>query len=102
MTQNNAFTNVQAAMNLANTGEDILGALVIISGVFTEFALADLLHAEARKIEVAVLATPTNVEDLTSLDDSVANVLDHVCCIEKQIVEKIKQGRYIMNGVAPY
>ena len=101
MIQNNALTNVQAAMNLANTGEDILGGLVILSAVVTEFALADLIFAEAGKIEAAVESN-ANVGDLISLDQSVANVLDQVCCIEKQIVEKIKQGRYIMNGVAPY
>lgn len=101
MDQNKAFTNVQAAMNLANTGEDTLGALVIFSGVVTELALADILFAEAEKIETAVEDNNTSVEDLTNLDNSVANVLEQICCIEKQIVEKIKQGRYIMNGVAP-
>jgi len=102
MNKNNTFTNVQAAMNLANTGEDILGGLVILSGVFTEFALAEILFAEAEKIEAAVENNSTDVEGLTYLDNSVAKVLEQVCCIEKQIVEKIKQGRYIMNGVAPY
>lgn len=87
-----------------------LGGLVILSAVFTEFCLSDIICAESNKVNSAVrwyysnsadsdssLQYPNRLEQLARLDDSVGNVLDKVCCLEGQINRKIEQGRAIRN-----
>lgn len=90
---------------------ETLGGLTILSAVFTEFCLAEIICAEANKINSAVgwyygnNASNVNssnyynrLEQLARLDDSVGNVLDKVCCVEGQINKKIEQGRAIRTG----
>lgn len=92
MDHKQVLSNMQTSMNLGNTSDNSLGGLVIVSALITEFALAEILFAEAEKIKTATYANEVNVNDLANLDHSVAAVLDQVCCIERRIVEKIDRG----------
>lgn len=99
MRNHDTFEKINTTMDLASTAnDDVLGGVVILSAVFTEFCLADLICAEADKVEKA-LYKDSGVPELTDLDNSVANVLKQICCIEEQINKKIEQGRAIKKGV---
>lgn len=106
MANQEIFQNINTAMDMAgDNGDRVLGGLLILSGVITEFQLADLIDAEADKVSYAVGYAQSNsgdfIEQLAALDDSVANVLDKVCCIENQVNEKIKQGIMLRANNAP-
>lgn len=95
--QQEVFSKMNTTLDMAaNTNSNLLSAFVILSAVFTEFCLADLICAEADKVDYALDTSPST-DDLVALDNSIANVLQHVCCIEKQINEKIAQGIELRN-----
>ena len=102
MDHKQVLSNMQTSMSLGNAGDDSLGGLVIISALITEFALARILFAEGDKIDEAVDRGATvSIDDLVAVDDSVARVLDQVCCIEGRVVDKIKLGIKLRNGYEP-
>lgn len=93
----------QAADSMSN---DTLGGLLILSALLTEFKLAEVIGAEAKKIKAATHYTTschgdTAMNDLKEINKSVADVLHEVCCIERQVNRKIWQGRRLMNNVDP-
>jgi len=100
MEQRKAFSNMQTAMTLGDTNSNALGGLVIISSLLTELALTDILFAEADKIRAAADLNNATAPQLAEVDNSVARVLDQVCCIERRVIEKIDRGIEIRNGVA--
>ena len=55
MDQRQVFSNMQTTMSIVDTDDDVLGAFIIGSALFTEFALAGILFAEADKIDAATL-----------------------------------------------
>ena len=92
MDHKQVLSNMQTSINLGNTNDFSLGGLVIVSALITEFALTRILFAEADKIDEAVEMNGVTIPQLVAIDDSVARVLDQVCCIEKRVVEKIYRG----------
>ena len=44
------------------------------------------------------LYSGVTADELADVDNSVANVLDQVCCIEKQVVKKLELGIDLRNG----
>lgn len=104
MSNREVFNNMETAMEMASgNGNRVLGGLLILSAVYTEFQLGDLISAEADKVNYAVEFAQANADtnfitELATLDDSVANVLDKVCCIEKQVNRKIEQGRELKEN----
>ncbi|MGM8366662.1 hypothetical protein ACLIBG_14495 [Virgibacillus sp. W0181] len=92
MSNQDVFSKINTTMDLAsNTNSNGLSGLIILSAIYTEFCVADLICAEADKVDYAIDSTAT-VGDLVNLDNSVAGVLDQLCCIERQVNEKIAQG----------
>ena len=89
---------MQTTMSIGETNDNALGGLVIVSALLTEQALLGILSAEEDKIRFALDFPGVTPEQLALVDDSVANVLDQVCCIEKQIVKKIELGIDLRNG----
>lgn len=77
---------------------NVLGALVILGAVAEKFALADLINAEAAKIDALVDAFPNNptprptVQNLIDANNSVGNVFAQLCCIVNAINEQIERG----------
>jgi hypothetical protein len=76
---------------------DVLGAELIVSAIGLENALAGLVGAEANKVNTAVeiagaVGGLEAINALANLDNSVANLLGHVCCIEGEINDKIQAG----------
>ena len=55
MDQRQVFANMQTSMSIGNASDESLGGLVIVSALFTEFALTDILFAEAAKLERQLL-----------------------------------------------
>ena len=103
MDHKQVLSNMQTSMSLGNTGDDSLGGLVIISALITEFALARILLSEGDKIDEAVgRENGVSIEDLVDIDESVAKVLDKVCCIEEHVVDKIKLGIKLRNSDTAY
>lgn len=94
----------QAVEVLDNRG---LGGLVILSALLTEFKLAEVVGAEAKKIKAAThyvthhYNSETALSDLKDINDSVQGVLDQVCCLERQVNRKIFQGRRLRGNVLP-
>lgn len=102
MDHKQVLSNMQTSMNLGNTGDDSLGGLVIVLALITEFSLARILFAEGDKIDEAVgRGAEVSIDDLVDIDESVAKVLDKVCCIEEHVVDKIKLGIKLRNGFEP-
>ena len=97
MDHRQVFANMQTATNLGNISDESLGGLVIVSALFTEFALTDILFAEADKIRAAIDTIGITPGELAEIDNSVARVLDQVCCIERRIAEKIDRGIELRN-----
>ena len=91
MDQRQVFSNLQTSMGIGDTNDNALGGLVIVSALFTEFALLGIIDAEEDKIRAA-LDVDVTAEELADVDSSVAKVLEEVCCIEKQVVKKIELG----------
>lgn len=86
----------------------VLGALVIFGAVSEKFAVADLVGAEAAKIDALVDAfsgsTPTprpSVSDLLAANRDVGNVLAQLCCIINAINDQIETGAALLNGPTP-
>ncbi|MCA0972332.1 hypothetical protein LCM20_17120 [Halobacillus litoralis] len=85
-------------------GNDGLGGLIILSALLTEFKLAEVIGAEAKKIKAAThyvthnSPTETAMNDLVEIDNSVRGVLDRVCCIEEKVVEKLRIGARLRNA----
>ena len=90
-----------AASAVTSGGHD-LGTWIILSALYSEFALTGVLKEEKRKMEKfnkdCLTKTAKNFIDF---DAEVANVLKHACCLEKQIVEKIRMGVNYQNANTP-
>jgi hypothetical protein len=76
---------------------DVLGAELIESAIGLENALAGLVGAETDKLNTAITIAGNvggleAINALANLDNSVANVLGHICCIEGEINDKIQAG----------
>jgi hypothetical protein len=97
MDQRKALSQMQNLMNLGNNDDDSLGKLIIISAVLTELSLLGIISAETAKIREA-LESGFDADELADVDNSVANVLEQVCCIEKQIAKKIELGIELRDG----
>ncbi|TGB01264.1 hypothetical protein [Halobacillus salinus] len=88
-------------------GDRGLGGLVILSALLTEFKLAEVIGAEAKKVKAAAhyvthhCDSETALSDLKEINDSVQGVLDQVCCLERQVNRKIFQGRRLRGNVLP-
>ncbi len=98
MDQRQVFSNMQTSMGIGDTNDNALGGLVIVSALFTEFALLGILDAEEDKIRFALDIDDVTAEELADVDRSVAKVLEEICCIEKQVARKIELGIDLRNG----
>jgi hypothetical protein len=79
------------------TNNDTLGAELIESAIGVQDALAALIEAETLKLAAAkkIAGDVGGLEAivaLTNLDNSVANVLGQICCIEGELNDKIQAG----------
>ena len=99
MDQRQVFSNLQTSMGIGDTNDNALGGLVIVSALFTELALLGILDAEEDKIRFALDIEDVTAEELADVDNSVAKVLEQVCCIEKQVARKIELGIDLRNGM---
>ncbi|WP_210469689.1 hypothetical protein [Sporosarcina sp. 6E9] len=97
MDQRQAFAHMQNLMGISEGNGDFLGDLVIFSAVLTEFALTDILFAEADKIRAAICLPDVTADQLASVDTSVSQVLEQICCIEKRVIGKIDRGIELRN-----
>jgi NTP pyrophosphatase (non-canonical NTP hydrolase) len=97
MDQRQALSQMQNLMNFGNNDDDSLGKLIIISAVLTELFLLGIISAETAKIREA-LESGFDADELADIDNSVADVLAQVCCIEKQIAKKIELGIELRDG----
>ena len=84
----------QNAKELLNNGHD-LGEWVILSAVYMELVLAGILKEEKNKMANFNELDNLEAKDYIEFDEKVANVLEHACCLEKKIVEKIELGMEI-------
>jgi division protein CdvB (Snf7/Vps24/ESCRT-III family) len=79
------------------SNNDTLGAELIESAIGLQDALASLIEAETLKVATAKkiagdVGGLEAIEALTNLDNSVANVLSQICCIEGELNDKIQAG----------
>lgn len=78
--------------------ESVLGALIILGAVAEKFAIAELIAAEADKVDALVSAFPEypetrpTVQDLIDANNSVGNVFAQLCCVVNAINEQIERG----------
>ncbi|MBA2174748.1 hypothetical protein H0266_07570 [Halobacillus locisalis] len=96
----------EASQAVDSIGTEGLGGLLILAALLTEFKLAEVIGAEAKKIKAATHYTTSchgesAMNDLEKINKSVADVLHEVCCIERQVNRKIWHGRRMMNNVDP-
>lgn len=81
----------------------VLGALVILGAVAEKFAIAELIDAEADKINALVDAfpeypeTPPTVQDLIDANNSVGNVFAQLCCVLNAINEQVERGADLLQ-----
>ena len=53
MDQRQAFSNMQTSMSIGDTNDNALGGLVIVSALFTEFALTEFCLLKRTKLDEA-------------------------------------------------
>ena len=86
-----------------NELEKILGVLLIVGAINEKFALAELIRAEAEKIDALTDQfkkndhTPVNAEQLVAANQSAANVFNGLGNALQQINEQIKQGKKLLS-----
>lgn len=95
---------MNAAQNWdGDTVQSVLGALVILGALAEKFAIADLINAEADKIDALVDALPESpqtrptVQDLIDANNSVGNVFAQLCCVLNAINEQIERGADLLQ-----
>lgn len=83
--------------------ERILGILLIVGAIREKFALAELIDAEADKIDVLADrfkkadSTPVTADQLVAANQSAANVFNGLGNALQQINEQIEQGRKLLS-----
>ena len=87
----------------SNEIERILGILLIVGAIREKFALAELIDAEADKIDaladrfVEAGSGPVTAEQLVAANQSAANVFNGLGNALQQINEQIEQGRKLLS-----
>jgi len=87
----------------SNEIERILGILLIVGAIREKFALAELIDAEADKIDaladqfVEAGGGPVTAEQLVAANQSAANVFNGLGNALQQINEQIEQGRKLLS-----
>ncbi|MHA6253447.1 hypothetical protein [Oceanobacillus sp. CAU 1775] len=84
--------------------ERVLGFFILIGAIEEKFALADLMEAEANKVDAVADAyrngcatqAPT-VGELQAVNDSVASVFENLCCVMEAINNQIDRGLGLLN-----
>ncbi len=84
---------------MGQCGSDSLGKAIIFSALVTEWALIDLISAEAEKVRKAI-CMDTDAYGLAAVDNSIANVLGQVAAIECKVIEKLNIGKCLLNEEA--
>ena len=96
------LNELQHAAASVNGGGQDLGTWIIVSALYSEIVLAGLLKEEKRKMEKFNDASAEfEAQDFIDFDAQVARVLKHACCLEEQIVEKVRLGINYSNSRQP-
>ncbi len=90
--------NVEKLIAVGQCGDSHLGGAIVISALFTEWALTDLIFAEADKVRAAICKC--DCAGLVLVDNSVANVLEQVNNIECRVIEKLELGIDLITPAA--
>lgn len=91
--------NVERLIATGQCSTHHLGGAIVVSALATEWALVDLICAEADKVRAASCAD-CSCNGLAAVDDSVANVLTQVNNIECRVIEKLELGIDLITPAA--
>lgn len=83
--------NVERLIATGQCSTHLLGGAIVVSALATEWALVDLICAEANKVRAAS-CSGCGCADLAAVDESVAHVLEQVNNIECRVIEKLELG----------
>lgn len=82
--------NVERLIATGQCSTSYLGGAIVVSALATEWALVDLISAEASKVRAAI--GRCECDGLAAVDNTVANVLAQVNNIEGRVIEKLTLG----------
>ncbi len=88
---NKMINELQTTAEAVERGRYSLGTWTILSALYTEYLLNELLEREIFKFD-EFNANDTTPNQKIEFDRAVADFLKHFCCVEEAVIRKIKVG----------